>query len=113
MTEIAPASGGEVSELEEMVKELGAAHPGRGRYDRIDRYRDFREVFLGSDAGKRVLYEILSWSRMFRPVAVKGDPYETYRRDGERNIGLTILSVTNIEPKPLPERANSQQQKGD
>ncbi|MCR4295389.1 MAG: hypothetical protein NUW21_07625, partial [Elusimicrobia bacterium] len=96
-----------------MLKEIGFAHPGRGKYLPLDRFRDFRDVFFGTDAGKRVLYEILSFTRMFQPVAVKGDPHETYRRDGERNVGLKILYIANTEPKPLPTKANSQQQKGD
>lgn len=71
------------------------------RYTTIDRYRDFRAVFFGESTpqqGKRVLWQILEWCRLFRPVSTPGDPHETYRRDGERNIGLKIFMTLNAEP---------------
>lgn len=71
------------------------------RYTTIDRYRDFRAVFFGESTpqqGKRVLWQILEWCRLFRPVSAPGDPHETYRRDGERNIGLKIFMTLNAEP---------------
>lgn len=70
-------------------------------YTRMDRYRDFRRVF-GTEDGKRVLWQIFEWTHMFRPIAVK-DPHDTYRRDGERNIGLKILAMMNAEPLGEPE----------
>ena len=76
------------------------------RYTAIDRYRDFRAVFFGESTpqqGKRVLWQILEWCRLFRPVSAPGDSHETYRRDGERNIGLKIFMTLNAEPdEPLP-----------
>ncbi|GAB4390995.1 MAG: hypothetical protein Tsb0032_00300 [Kiloniellaceae bacterium] len=72
-------------------------------YSAIDRYRDFRAVFFGESTpqqGKRVLWQILEWCRLFRPVTAPGDPHETYRRDGERNIGLKIFMTLNAEPGP-------------
>lgn len=71
------------------------------RYTAQDRYRDFRAVFFGQstpEQGKRVLWQILCWCRLFRPVSAPGDPHETYRRDGERNIGLKIVMTLNAEP---------------
>jgi rRNA maturation protein Nop10 len=71
------------------------------RYTPADRYRDFRAVFFGQstpEQGKRVLWQILCWCRLFRPVSAPGDPHETYRRDGERNIGLKIFMTLNAEP---------------
>ena len=73
------------------------------RYTAVDRYRDFRAVFFGESTpqqGKRVLWQILEWCRLFRPVSAPGDPHETYRRDGERNIGLKIFMTLNAEPGP-------------
>jgi hypothetical protein len=75
------------------------------RYTAVDRYRDFRAVFFGESTpqqGKRVLWQLLEWCRLFRPVSAVGDPYETYRRDGERNIGLKVFMTLNAEPD-LPE----------
>ena len=71
------------------------------RYTTTDRVRDFRAVFFGESTpqqGKRVLWQILEWCRLFRPVSAPGDPHETYRRDGERNIGLKIFMTLNAEP---------------
>ncbi len=77
------------------------------RYGRMDRYRDFRRVFLQSPDGRRVLWQILAWCHMYRPAAVRGDPHETYRREGERNIGLRILATMNAEPADEPEQAET------
>jgi len=84
------------------------------RYTAVDRYRDFRAVFFGESGpqqGQRVLWQILEWCRLFRPVSAPGDPYETYRRDGERNIGLRIFMTLNAEPQ-APEARDDHQQEG-
>jgi hypothetical protein len=83
------------------------------RYTREDRARDFRAVFFGESTpqqGRRVLWQLLEWCRLFRPVSAPGDPYETYRRDGERNIGLKLFMVLNAEPEPPedPQREDSE-----
>jgi hypothetical protein len=85
-----------------------------GRYSAVDRTRDFRAVFFGSSTpqqGQRVLWQILEWCRLFRPVSAPGDPHETYRRDGERNIGLKIFMTLNAEPGP-PQADDDPQQEG-
>jgi len=82
------------------------------RYRPQDRARDFRAVFFGDSTpqqGRRVLWQLLEWCRLFRPVSVPGDPHETYRRDGERNIGLKLFMVRNAEPGP-PEDTQTQQE---
>lgn len=84
---------------EALFADLARAHTGVG-YSDDERYRDFRQLFLGSDRGRKVLYEIFTWANMFRPAFVPGDAYATHYRDGERNIGLKILAVLNAEPAP-------------
>ena len=84
-------------------------------YSAVDRYRDFRAVFFGEstpEQGRRVLWQILEWSRLFRPVSAPGDPHETYRRDGERNIGLKVFMTLNAEParETPPEAAISERE---
>jgi len=82
------------------------------RYTAVERYRDFRAVFFGESTpqqGKRVLWQILEWCRLFRPVSVPGDPHETYRRDGERNIGLKIFMILNAEPGEPEGSADAQE----
>ena len=55
-----------------------------------------------------MLWEIFDWCRMYRTEAAPGDPYETYRRDGMRSIGLRILGVMHEEPEQRPTRAISE-----
>lgn len=81
-----------------------------GRYTRMDRYRDFRAVFMATPQGRRVLWQILAWGRMYAPVAKTGDPHMTYFRDGERNIGLRIMQAMNAEPAERADRAISQEE---
>ena len=85
---------------EAFLAELAAVHPGKS-YHPIDRYADFRSVFLGSEQGQRVLYELLSWGGMFRPRR-SFDTNETFFNEGERNIALKIMTTMNAEPKARP-----------
>jgi hypothetical protein len=78
--------------------------PSQDGYTPMDRYRDFRKLFLGSDEGKRVLREVLSWGRMFRAPAL-GNPIDSHRMAvafGERNIALKLMATINIEPTAQP-----------
>lgn len=65
-----------------------------------DKAREFRLVFLGTEAGKRVFYDILDWARISDVLAAPGDPHETYRRIGMRDLGLLIIATVhgNVEP---------------
>lgn len=95
-------------DLEAVFGELALAHPGHGKYEPIDRYRDFRAVFLATDQGKRVLYEILSFGRMFKSSAwPQFDAHQTMYHEGERNLALRILTTINAEPVDKPTRAVS------
>lgn len=90
-----------------LFADLAHVH-GSQDYADIDRYRDFREVFLNTARGQRVLHEILSWACMFRPVFVPGDAYATHYRDGERGIALQIMAVLNAAPGPTVIEADSE-----
>lgn len=91
-------------DLDAFFVELQRAHPGKNYYTKMDRYRDFQRVFLDSEQGKRVLYEILLWSHITRPSAplAQFDPYETMFLDGERSIGIQIMATMNEEPPTRP-----------
>jgi len=89
---------------EALFADLARAHTGVV-YNDADRYRDFRQVFLATVQGRRVLYEIFTWANLFRTVFIPGDPYATHYRDGERNIGLKILATLNAEPVELQAEA--------
>lgn len=87
---------------------LAPSRPASG-YGPRERYRDFRAVFLESPAGRRVLWQIFDWARVFAPATVPGDPYATHFRDGERNLGLRVLAALNAEPPETPKTAESDQ----
>lgn len=91
------------SDPEAFLSQLAASHPGK-RYSKMDRYRDFRRLFLDTDQGRRVLFEILSWGHIFRcPAAMsKFDPYETLYHNGEANMAKRLMSTMNAEPKERP-----------
>ena len=78
-----------------------------------DRYTDFRKTFMGSDEGKRVLREILSWGRMFSPAMNSKpiDPYAMAVREGERNMALRLLVTVYNEPPERPEKTQTKVRK--
>jgi hypothetical protein len=80
------------------------------QYTPQDRYHDFVRVF-GTDEGRRVLREILSWGRMFRPGTLGApiDPHLMAMREGERNMALRLLATLHSEPSQRPTRARSKQ----
>ena len=90
-----------------ILAELLATLPSRDGYPPMERYRDFRKVF-GTEEGKRVLGEILSWGRILgspilgRPV----DPYAMAIAFGERNMAQKLMAAVYIEPvdKPTTQR---------
>lgn len=84
--------------------DLAASHPGKN-YSKMDRYRDFRHLFLGSEQGKRVLFEILLWGHITRPSAplAKFETNETMFLDGERSLAVKIMTTMNAEPQERKE----------
>jgi len=71
---------------------------------RKERYADFRQLFMGTDQGKRVYRELLSWGKMFN-VAVYTSPVDPYRMamfQGYSNFAKEIMIVTNAEPAEQP-----------
>ncbi len=85
--------------------DLIAALPSAEGYSPDDKYRDFRQVLLGSDAGKRVLREILTWTHTLRSSVIGRpiDPYLTHVHEGERNIGIKLQNTLLFEPKAKPQ----------
>lgn len=81
-----------------------AGLPATKNYLPREKYQDFRTVLMGTDAGKRVLREILSWGGLFRPT-VLGTPIDPYRmavREGQRNLALKLLDTVHNEPPERP-----------
>jgi hypothetical protein len=85
---------------EAFLAALAASHPGKG-YSKVDRYREFRRVFLDSEEGKRVLYEIFSFCGMFRSAAPAAnfDPHQTMFLNGQQDIAFLLLATMNAEPR--------------
>ena len=87
----------------------------KGSHTTAERCRDFRIVFLDGGASeeqvRRVLWQVLEWAHIWRPVVQPGDPYMTHFRDGERNLGLRILATVHAEPEAAPTEAEADQPK--
>ena len=75
-------------------------------YSPDERYADFRRVLLGSEGGKRVLHQILAWSRLWG-TSFDPNPNIAAFREGERNIGLRIIAALENEPRPRPKKQTS------
>ena len=85
------------------LERLGRSRGGES-YTDIDRYRDFRRVFLDTPGGRRVLWQLFEMANLFAPVAVlPADPYAAYHRDGARNLALNIMAILNADPNAIPE----------
>jgi len=95
--------------------QLLAEIPAHKTYSPEEKYHDFRQLFMGTEQGKRVYAEILSWSHIFQSnVSGAGtiDVNRTLVREGERNIGLKLLGAVNVEPPLTPQKQRSKP-KGD
>lgn len=66
-------------------------------------FNEFKAVFLGTPQGQRVFHQIMTWAGFFRTSIVKGDPYATHVREGERNIGARIWAAVIHEPVERPQ----------
>ena len=88
---------------EAFLAELAASHPGKG-YKPMDRYRDFRRVFLSDEQDRRVLYEVMTFCGMFRSAAPRAEfeTNETFFFNGQQDIGFRLLATMHAEPKARP-----------
>lgn len=66
----------------------------------LDRIILYKAAF-GTEEGKKVLYDLMINHHMINPVMVKGDPYDTAFKEGERNVILRIISILKIDPVEL------------
>lgn len=73
-------------------------------YSDMDRYRDFRRLFLGTQQGEKVLSQIFDICGLLKPtVSETTDPYMAFHREGSRAVAISILAILNAEPKPYQE----------
>jgi len=90
----------------ELLREaVQATDPGYNNSPQM--HDDFREVFFSTPRGKRVFNQIMEWAGFFRTAVVKGDPYGTHVREGERNIGARIWSSCVNAPPDKPTRTTN------
>lgn len=65
--------------------------------DQKELMRAYQKVFLGSQEGQLVLWDILNFSEVFRDFAETNAG--VYRHNGKRSVGLMILQMTEFTPK--------------
>lgn len=65
-----------------------------------ERVADYKTVFE-TDAGARVLNDLMQYAHILHPSYVKGDSAHTAFREGERNVILRILAILGKEPKDI------------
>jgi hypothetical protein len=58
---------------------------------------DYRHAF-GSEAGKRVLDDLMTRTGVARSTIVRGDPHASAFNEGRRSIGLEIVRAINTHP---------------
>lgn len=88
------------SDLLKALEEL----PSNDNYSPKDKYADFRQLFTGSEQGKRVYAELLAWGKIFN-TSVHGspiDPYKVMINEGHRSFATKLMAAVNIEPPEQP-----------
>jgi len=93
----------------ELLKEaVAAAEPGYKNSKQM--HEDFRSLFFSTPTGKRVFNQIMEICGFFRTAVVKGDPYATHVREGEKNIAAAVWATCLHEAKELPTRTTSRRE---
>jgi len=77
-------------------------------YDPAERYRDFRELFLGTDHGVRVLREIMSWGYVNTTMLPPVGPVDINRLTAEAGARRLALQIWNCCLRPPATRPPSQ-----
>lgn len=98
-----------MEEYLELLAEISIPHD----YDPLSRYKDFRQVFLNSEEGRRVLRQILNWGNVLKPHPA-GRPIDsatTERMEGGRALALLIFSVMLAEPPKKPDETTKRPRK--
>ncbi len=85
----------------EVLREAAQASD-RGYKNSPQMREDFRALFFSSPQGKRVFHQIMDWAGFFRTSVVKGDPYATHVREGEKNLAARVWAACLHEPVEPP-----------
>lgn len=91
--------------MQDYQLELLASLPVPDQYTPLDRYHDFREVFLKTEQGRRVLKQILVWGHLLERFkrTLPIDPHMNSIAEGERSLALAIFTALSREPSTRPE----------
>lgn len=74
---------------------------------RVQVVEDYQEVFNGP-VGERVLAHLCKTCHMFEPTFVRGDPYESALREGERRVVLSIFKALKVDVSKLQQMSEDQ-----
>ena len=66
----------------------------------VARSQDYKNVF-NSLQGQRVLYDLMKNHHVLSTTHVKGDPYESAMKEGERLVVIRILAFLKLNPQKL------------
>ncbi len=66
----------------------------------VARVRDYHQVF-GSQAGKRILYDMMREHKMLSTSFSPGDPQVTAFNEGGRNVIVRLLGILKTSPEQL------------
>lgn len=79
---------------------------------RLDRKARFQAVF-GTKEGRQVLQEILEIGGVFDTVANVSNPYDTYVREGQRRLALSISKLVFESDEHMMQMARRMEQSYD
>jgi hypothetical protein len=69
---------------------------------KLARARDYRNVF-GTKQGERVLADLIREHGLL-DHCIEENPYQTYRKLGERNVLIRILKLLNVDEREFIKR---------
>ncbi|MCP5116920.1 MAG: hypothetical protein GY953_39340 [bacterium] len=96
------------ADFEKFLAELAPVKLGQD-YTKAQRYVDFRTVLMGTDAGRRVAWQIFDWCGLYRDPTHLTHPELTQQNIGKANVARQLLAIMNTEPsEPQGERAITQ-----
>lgn len=84
---------------EKKIIDLGSKHDKRlakSQEEMGQLFRDYQHVFLGSDEGQRVLWDLLDQTYLFFPYEQQNA--SAYSKEGRREIGLYLLAAIGFRP---------------
>ena len=85
---------------QDLLRGIGRFVPDGYDADRRQQIADFKATFLSTLHGRRTLWLLLKWGRVFSTTFVPGDPYWTHKNEGGRDLALRVLLMANAAALP-------------